>query len=377
MTEPHTPEPPRAGDRGSTVGSLISRVVPSPQQWRGLIEAVKTPIGLAALAVLAILAILTLLISSGAIGEGDWLYLLPFVLITLVSLVYIVAKAQPQPNGGRMDIRNTIPVGLPKDFPPVESLDMNLDIISPLPILEVVIDKEEKGGETEKKETVNRISPSAKEFFGYSVIHPTQEIVGMKASDLMARLASRSDPPRPFWDDLVGDQTRVYWEVEHQSRAYARVPVKFNDTHEFFKGKTFVPIITELRKLPGNRNDKTLLRILYLDMDTLPKTLFTGTVWNNVIEGLDLNDLASDLEQIRDRFSEERFVEENDQQDNEERTRRTQALESAIERLRSGNDPQAMDDLSRAGWFTLRSVAEKMVDRPDVALKFIDRILRP
>lgn len=250
------------------------------------------------------------------------------------------------------------------------------EIPSPFPVIEV---KTHTAKEGSTEIVVSRISPAAKQFFGYAPNYPTHKLVGRSARELLAKLQPFVDPPRPSWTDLGHDQSRVFKEVEEYHEAYANVPVRFNGAHkqEEFRKKTFIPIITEIREGKSRGSNKATLRVLYLDVVKLPKTLFTKTIWNNVIKEkeFDLNLLADDFERIRAEFSKEIFIADDYQKNENERINRVQALESAIESLRKG-EPETLEDLSRAGWFRLRTVAKKMRDAPPgEALRFIEQII--
>ena len=235
---------------------------------------------------------------------------------------------------------------------------------------------------------IRRVSASAARFFGKNDKTLEDTVVGRSVTDLIAEMRRGLDPPSAYWSDLGLDQSRVIEELIEGEITYARLPVRINRDHpsDEFRNKTFVPIITE-RDVVGIGDDKlTIARILYLDIAELPRNLFTERVWNEAVEGLNLQNLVQQLREIKTafdtRFTARTFPEEKARvaarafkEDEDGGKERCDALNDAIEKLEQSSSSATLEDLSRAGWFELRDEASRMPQKPREVLRLIDAIL--
>jgi hypothetical protein len=141
------------------------------------------------------------------------------------------------------------------------------------------------------------VNPEGVQFFN---IDDANFFVGRNTQELMSVLEQWIKPPGPHWDDLVEDQKRVVAHWQGGSYVPARVAVLFNESHPYYGGKMFVPLVVErtTRARPGNKTEETST-VIYLDLDKLPKAAFGGEqIWRVISRDIDLVQLANELEEI-------------------------------------------------------------------------------
>ena len=351
----------------ANIGSDVTKTIP------GLIRAVSGPIQLLALVAIIVLGLEYVIVNSDQLRElGETKRFIAiggpiaiFLVIVVIIGVYIFFGGVGSKEGPK-----TVKQALAR-------FASDPIIPSPLPVMVMTV----------PDLLIRRVSASAARFFGKNEKTLQDTVVGRPVTELIAEMRRGLDPPSAYWSDLGLDQSRVIEELIEGEITYARLPVRINKDHpsDEFRNKTFVPIITE-RDVVGKGNDKlTIARILYLDIAELPRNLFTTRVWNEAVQGLDLQELAQELREIKTAFdtrfaartlapgarSDARAFEEDEDGGQE----RCDALNDAIEKLQQGSSPSTLDDLSKAGWFELRDEASRMPQRPQQVLRLIDAIL--
>lgn len=251
------------------------------------------------------------------------------------------------------------------------------EIVSELSVVEILLEKDDQG---KPRFEILRISGNGRRFFGYGALanDGIDNVVGKDIGELFSKLGGYSQPPPAVWSDLGIDQERIVKEVfEEGIISYTRVPVKFNRHHPVYPHKTFVPIMTERRYLPGI-DDASIIRILYLDVDLLPKNLFTDTVWKKVMEDIDKTALVKEFRGLRENFA--KRAESAAFNDDEDRgADRLRNFDKAIEKLnKNGGDPSVLDDLSKVGWFAMRAITDQLEQQGEnyrVTKQFVDNVL--
>lgn len=115
-------------------------------------------------------------------------------------------------------------------------------------------------------------NPAADGFYGYS----QGETVGKSSNELGDRLKEFMD--EADFEDFANDQGAIIRQWLNGKVAYAKVPVKFNDSHPIptYQNKKYLPLIVQLT--PGEPIDGVgeveYLTVLYLDVDLIPKSIF-------------------------------------------------------------------------------------------------------
>lgn len=352
---PATPGP----EPGGGLSTLLH-----PTWWVGILNAVKTPLGLLVLlALIGFSLFASLLYDSSFIAKlkendvSSIIQIFGAVFLGIVAIVGIYVF-----RGGKLYVFG--------DRPPTDDPQYFLDIFNEVPLISSRLPVMKM---TSDDMVVRQASRSALRFFGSDDTAPVDKFVGKNVGELIKHMQSWLDPPSAFRLDMGEDQARVMEKVKAGEITNARLPVRFNQTHPVFPNKTFVPIITERREIGAQDNKKTLLTILYLDVGELPKNLFSDRVWQEVIKDVHPEKIAEELKKIQTDLDKRYF-----RKDNDGGKLRRKALEDAIEKLEKGGSPAVLDDLSKTGWFVLReeaqSEAQRRPERPEV-LNFIDAVL--
>ena len=337
----------------------------------GVIRAIAGPIqllGSAAISVVVLAAMILFLGQKIGLTVNQGFYLIVGLVVSLIVIVVFIGVYILRGGGGGGEKPKTVKQALAR-------FAADPEIPSPLPVMVM----------TTPDLVVRRVSRSAKRFFGKDENASIDTVVGRPVAELIGEMQKFLNPMPAYWSDLGLDQARVIKELIEGEITYARLPVRFNSAHPAYQDKTFVPVITE-RDVVGKGDDKlTIVRILYLDIAELPRNLFTERVWNEAVEGLDLQDLAQELEEIKTAFAarvaarafaeKARLAARAFEEDEDGGRERCDALKDAIEKLQQGGAPSTLDDLSKAGWFELRDEASRMPKRPQQVLKLIDAVL--
>ena len=149
-------------------------------------------------------------------------------------------------------------------------------------------------GKSSGNHTIYALSDSCKNFFVYDTSEPDETFFGKPAKSFIKRLENYVSPPKQYWTDLTTDQKIVYSKLRYGGLPLARVPVYFNNDHDYYPNTSFVPIIVQ-REKAGNGE---VMTILYLASNKLPRSLFVENVWQEISNGIELSILASELTQM-------------------------------------------------------------------------------
>jgi hypothetical protein len=202
-----------------------------------------------------------------------------------------------------------------------------------------------------------RYSDSCREFYGYN---NWTDLSKKPVGELIGHIRQYIIPPDPHWDDFQEDQASLIKKHEQGELPLAQVPIIFNRDHPSFPGRSFVPLIVE--KIGEGKGSIT--RVLYLDVAQLPKAVFGEPIWSNLSENIDTAKLSLELKQIADDWIREVP---------EVVPARVKALRAAAEEAANGGSLKVVTNCGEAGFYAVRSFAQKG-DYPNAKL-LLRRIL--
>jgi hypothetical protein len=131
-----------------------------------------------------------------------------------------------------------------------------------------------RGGSADKPAS-KVASGEAARFYGYAGDN-AERLKGKTLEDLLDILRRYMDPDD--YERFRSDQTRVSEDYGIYGRAWARVPIKFNNRHpdDGFRNKEFYPIISHSIVEKGSEADEHYVHVLYVNLPLLLENLPRG-----------------------------------------------------------------------------------------------------
>jgi hypothetical protein len=149
---------------------------------------------------------------------------------------------------------------------------VSLDTLQSQNVVTVVLSR----GGTADKPAIKVASGEAARFYGYAA-DKAERLKGKTLEDLLEILRRYMDPDD--YDRFMQDQERVGKDYAMYGRAWARVPIKFNNRHpdDGFRNREYYPIISHSIVEKGAEADEHYVHVLYVNLPLLLENLPRGT----------------------------------------------------------------------------------------------------
>ena len=119
------------------------------------------------------------------------------------------------------------------------------------------------------KATLTGGSSRAAKLFGFEAANVEGKLAGKSGTEAVKILGKYMD--KEDYEAFVDDQIEVFKNYGDGKLAIAKIPVLFNEKHQYYKNEAFLPVIVNLGRKTRKEEDRSerLILIAYLRMEIL------------------------------------------------------------------------------------------------------------